>query len=322
MRTFASVKQRPMSEKRRFHYVLTGITLMFIGLQLRGARVETGDVNFIVLSDIGAYGGGDQIQVANTVAEFAEDFPTTAILDLGDTFHYWGVQSADDPGWWSNFENIYTAHPFHNLWYAVLGNHEYQGNTQAEIDYTHKSRRWNLPAHYYTQTFKKRGTTVDLIFLDTTPFLRRARSQPEIYPDACKQDTAAQKRWLEQQLAASEADWVIVAAHHPLYSARPDNSYQRVDVRTHLDPVLATRRPDLYINGDVHCFEHLQVAGDPTDYMTCTSGSVAYPVNGKENNLFADGRSGFCTITADKNSLTFTMLDNRGNILYTYTKTK
>ena len=35
-------------------------------------------------------------------------------------------------------------------WYGVLGNHEYRGNTQAMMDYSEISRRWNMPDRYYT----------------------------------------------------------------------------------------------------------------------------------------------------------------------------
>lgn len=281
-----------------------------------------GKINFLVVSDLGAYGGSDQRQVAQTLGEFSGDWHPTAILNLGDTFHYWGVQSADDPGWNSNFESIYTAPGLHNLWYAVIGNHEYQGNPQALIDYSARSRRWNIPARYYTKTFKGGGTSVEVIFLDTTPFLERTISQPDIYPEACEQDTAAQMRWLAEKLAATTADWVIVAAHHPLYSGRDDKAGQRRDVSKHLAPVLANNPPHLYINGDVHCFEHIQRPGDVTDYMTVTSGSEAYPVERGADVLFHSGASGFGTISVTADSLTFTMHDAQGRILYRYTKTK
>lgn len=277
---------------------------------------------FVVVSDLGAFGDGDQKKVAEAVGEAAYEVAPNAIINLGDTFHFWGVQSTDDPGWYSNFENIYTAASLHNLWYCVLGNHDYQGNTQALIDYTDKSRRWNLPARYYTKKFSRGGITVEFIFIDTTPLLQRALTQPEIYPDASLQDTDAMKEWLEQALADADADWVVVAAHHPVYSSRPDSAGQRADVSAYLEGVLAQHRPDFYLAGDVHCFEHTQRPGDTTDYVTCTSGSQAYPVEAGENVVFADGNSGYMTFVFDKSEAIFTMHDSNGNILYEYTKAK
>lgn len=277
---------------------------------------------FIVVSDLGAFGGADQKKVAEAVGEAAYEVAPNAIINLGDTFHFWGVQSVDDPGWNSNFEDIYTSPALHNLWYCVLGNHDYQGNTQALIDYTQKSRRWNLPARYYTQKFKRGDTTVEFIFIDTTPLLQRALTQPEIYPDASKQDNEAMIEWLRQALKDADADWVVVAAHHPVYSSRPDTAHQRANVSSYLEDVLSERRPDLYLAGDVHCFEHTQRPGDTTDYVTCTAGSQAYPVKAGENVVFADGNSGFMSMVFDKTQMTFTMYDSDGVVLYEYTKSK
>lgn len=281
-----------------------------------------GKVNFLIVSDLGDYGGGEQIPLAETLGEFAADFRPNAILNMGDTFHWWGVQSVDDPGWNSNFEAIYTAPALHNLWYSALGNHDYQGNSQALIDYTNKSRRWNLPARYYKQSFKRGDTSVDVLFIDSTPYLRRARTQPDVYPDACLQDTAAQSRWLAAQLDSCTADWVIVAAHHPVYSSRRDAAFQRADIQAHIEPILAANRPDIYLNGDVHCFEHFRSADGVTDYVTCTSGSNAYPVELGPDALFASGGSGFITFAIDHDTMTITMYDIKANPIYTYKKQK
>ena len=60
------------------------------------------------------------------------------------------------------------------------------------MDYGKVSRRWMMPAKYYTKVFDHKGTTVRVIFLDTTPLIDSYRKNPEIYPDACKQDAEAQ----------------------------------------------------------------------------------------------------------------------------------
>lgn len=298
---------------------------MFVGIRSNAVDIEHADVNFIIVSDLGAFGGADQPQVAETLGEVASEYHPTAILNLGDMFHFWGVQSTDDPGWQSNFENIYTNPWLHSLWYCALGNHDYQGNTQALLDYTDKSRRWNMPARYYTRNFKSRGTEVEVIFLDSTPFLGRAHRNPDIYPDAAVQDTLAQKEFLARALADAKADWVIVAAHHPLYSSRPDSQGQRADILANFGPILAQNEPDLYISGDVHCFEHFAFpdSGTATDYVTCSSGSEAYPIaNPDSRALFTSGKSGFMTISASKEKLHITMLDRNGNIIYEFDKTK
>lgn len=299
---------------------LVGILLLMV---VPNVSVQArADVNFLVVSDLGNYGGDDQPLVAESMGNFAHKFKPTAILNLGDTFHYWGVQSIDDPSWNNNFESIYSHPALYNLWYSVLGNHDYQGNSQALIDYTEKSRRWNLPDRYYTKKFKEGDTSVEIIFLDTTPMLRRARNNPDKYPDAQLQDTTAQIQWLRRALAQADADWVIVAAHHPLFSERDDTSLQRADINSHLGLALASRRPDFYINGDLHGFEHIKRPGDTTDYVTCTSGSRAFDIPQGENTKYSSGFPGFISMTFDKNSATVIMYGRDGSELYRFTKEK
>ena len=64
----------------------------------------------------------------------------------GDIHHYLGVQSVNDPLWMTNYELIYEYPELQVEWLPILGNHEYQGNTQAVIDYFAVSRRYTSPA--------------------------------------------------------------------------------------------------------------------------------------------------------------------------------
>lgn len=60
----------------------------------------------------------------------AEKIDIEFIVAAGDTHHFEGVASVDDPLWMTNYELVY-SHPELMLeWFAVNGNHEYRGNTQ------------------------------------------------------------------------------------------------------------------------------------------------------------------------------------------------
>ena len=79
------------------------------------------------------------------------------VLATGDVHHFEGVRSVNDPLWMTNYELIYSHPELMIDWFPLLGNHEYRGNTQAVQDYSNISRRWTMPARYYTKTFEDKG---------------------------------------------------------------------------------------------------------------------------------------------------------------------
>lgn len=71
------------------------------------------------------------------------------MISTGDNFYESGVDSISDDKWQTTFEAIYDAPALQVPWYAVLGNHDYGGSAQAQIDYSKKSRRWTMPDRYF-----------------------------------------------------------------------------------------------------------------------------------------------------------------------------
>ena len=176
-------------------------------------------VNFIAMGDFGRNGEYMQKEVAVQMGITAKALGADFFIITGDNFYPSGVASTQDYSWIASFENIYTAHALQNPWYVVLGNHDYKGNIQAEIDYSKVSRRWVMPARYYSKTFTIDDDTtmkVLLIFLDTSPFIAQYYSSQEHKENVQSQDTAAQKKWLENILANKPADvkWTFVVGHH------------------------------------------------------------------------------------------------------------
>ena len=102
-------------------------------------------IRLLVANDLGRNGYYEQKPIAELMGRMAEQDGIEAVLALGDVHHFMGVQSVSDPLWMTNYELIY-SHPELMLpWYPILGNHEYRGNTQAVIDYSGVSRRWQMP---------------------------------------------------------------------------------------------------------------------------------------------------------------------------------
>ena len=102
--------------------------------------------NFYLVSDLGRNGYYEQKTIAELMGKMAEQVDIEFVVAAGDTHHFEGVASIDDPLWMTNYELVY-SHPELMLeWFAVNGNHESRGNTPAVLDYSKKSRRGIAPA--------------------------------------------------------------------------------------------------------------------------------------------------------------------------------
>ena len=190
--------------ERNFWAILSAIALSLLFAATCNAQTaaewETlkGDVNLFVANDLGRNGYYDQKPIAELMGEMADVIGPEAIIATGDVHHFDGVASVNDPLWMTNFELIYSHPELMISWLPVLGNHEYRGNTQAVLDYSKVSRRWQMEDRYYTKVFtdEDAGTTIRVVFIDTTPLIDSYRIDNR-YPDARKQDIDAQLQWLD-----------------------------------------------------------------------------------------------------------------------------
>ena len=107
------------------------------------------DTSFLLIGDWGSPSGGEG-EVARAMATFAAKAQSRFVISLGDNFYNKGVASTADPRWILGFEDIFAANSLQIPWYVILGNHDYEGNIQAQIDYSKVSSRWRMPAAYYT----------------------------------------------------------------------------------------------------------------------------------------------------------------------------
>jgi len=119
---------------------------------------------------IGDWGDASAKEVAPYMAGDLVNAPEW-VIGIGDNFYSKGVQSVDDPQFKDKFEDTFVGDKLQIPWYLVSGNHDYYGGDKgiaAEIEYTNKSTRWNMPAHYYDKVLTgKDGVTVHLIGVDT-----------------------------------------------------------------------------------------------------------------------------------------------------------
>lgn len=280
-------------------------------------------LNFYLANDLGRNGYYDQKPIAELMGRMAENIDIECVIAAGDVHHFEGVRSVNDPLWMTNYELIYNHPELMIPWYAILGNHEYRGNSQAVIDYTNISGRWNMPARYYTFVLENDGITIRMVMVDTAPLIDKYRTDSQKYPDACKQDINQQLNWIDSVLTSAKEDWVIVVGHHPIFAETGKDDSERLDLQKRLDSVLRKHaNVDMYLCGHIHNFQYIRPKDSKIDYVVNTSGSLSRKVKPIEGTQFCSDESGFSLITADKKELKLHMINKTGKVIYTVKRNK
>ena len=282
-----------------------------------------GDINLYLANDLGRNGYYDQKPIAELMGRMGETIGPKCVIATGDIHHFNGVASVNDPLWTTNYEQIYSHPELMIDWFPVLGNHEYRGNAQAVLDYGQISRRWMMPSRYYTKVFNKKGLSLRVVFIDTTPLINRYRKEYTTYPDARKQNDVAQLQWLDETLRNAHEDWVIVVGHHPIYAETSKPQEERDDMQKKVLPLLHKyNNVALYACGHIHNFQHIRKSNDKIDYVVNSSASLARKVNPIDGTQFCSSEPGFSVISATSSQLNLYMIDKEGKVLYTVTHRK
>ena len=316
--------------ERNFWAILSAIALSLLFAASCNAQTATewetlkGDVNLFVANDLGRNGYYDQKPIAELMGEMADVIGPEAIIATGDVHHFDGVASVNDPLWMTNFELIYSHPELMTSWLPVLGNHEYRGNTQAVLDYSKVSRRWQMEDRYYTKVFSDddAGTTIRVVFIDTTPLIDSYRTDNR-YPDARNQDINAQLEWLDATLKTAKEDWVIVVGHHPMYAETKKDIAEQKDIQRRLLPIFQKNgNVAMYVCGHIHNFQHIRKPSDNTDYVVNTAGSLSRKVKATDGTQFCSPSTGFSVVSASKQKLQLHMIDKEGKEIHCVSKEK
>jgi len=272
------------------------------------AHAAERSLSFLVVGDWGFRGENAQRAIARRMGIVAQETDSRFVISTGDNFYYDGVQSVDDTHWQESFERIYTAKSLQRPWYVTLGNHDYNGNVRAQIDYTKRSERWKLPDRYYTVVQPIDDTTsVRFLFLDT-----------QLLDSATAAIAGVERKrqlvWLDSTLSASTSQWDIVVGHHPMYTgSRAGNSPRLIgDLR----PILEKHGVQVYIAGHDHDMQHLRPPGT-TDYFV--SGAAAKPRESgtTAHTLFAIGNvPGIMAVALTPRQMQVRFVDSTGKALY------
>ncbi|KAJ1476210.1 Metallo-dependent phosphatase-like protein [Baffinella frigidus] len=98
-----------------------------------------------------------------------------------------------------------------------------------------------------------------------------------------------QLRWLEETLAASTADFLIVAGHYPILSGGEHGSTP--SLQTTVKPLLEKYGVDAYLAGHDHTLQHLESNG--VQYYVSGGGALRGAVKPLPETLFAAVAPGF-----------------------------
>ncbi|TRX58693.1 acid phosphatase [Fulvivirga sp. M361] len=285
---------------------------------LPALQVTEDALHFYVLGDWGRNGQFSQQKVADIMEKSAYVIEPEMILSTGDNFYDNGVGSTQDYNWISSYEQIYSGQYTHCPWYVVLGNHDYRGNIQAEIDYTHISRRWNMPDRYYTKDFKSDdGATATFVFIDTSPFEDDYYQEDKYKDVVAGQDTTAQIVWMDSVLSASKADWRIVVGHHPLYSGG-QRLKKTANIQRHFDPIFKRNQVDLYFAGHEHDLQHIKPVDGMTHHIISGAGSEVRPTGMMQHSKFAKSVPGFVAASLTRDAILLQFVDVDGTVIYTF----
>jgi tartrate-resistant acid phosphatase type 5 len=239
------------------------------------------------------------------------------VVTTGDNFYDNGVASVEDPFWNTSFEQIYKGPNLFIDWHPTLGNHDYRGNWQAQIDYSQVSRRWQLPAQYYEKLITlENGTQAHLLFIDTSP-LNPDYKQEVKYKETQKQNADVQLAWINQRLSTSKAAWKIVFGHHPLYSS--GKRHGTTDgIRSVLEPVLEKHGVHAYFAGHEHDLQHNHIKGKTVEHFISGAGSKLRPTGKVDFTRFSSSSAGFASLSIGIDALVVQFISDSGKVVYRY----
>ncbi len=301
---------------RLLPFIISGMILLGCNHEKNEQKTQPLDtLRFFTFGDWGRNGAGLQKDLANAMDQLASNRPLDFVLALGDNFYPEGVTSVTDPQWKTSFEDIYVGALAKAPWYVALGNHDYYGNPRAEIDYTSTSSRWKMPSYFYTVKFtmKDKGT-VRLVVLDTNPFEKSYYSLA-LFDKKFVIDTTRQKVWMDSVFALKDADWTIVAGHHPIYTGG-----MRVNevnsIRSSLVPIFTKYQLPAYFAGHEHDLQHLKAPDKPTNQFVSGAGSEIRSTGSMAFTQFSASVQGFMSVEVTRKTMNVFVISYQRDTLY------
>lgn len=215
------------------------------------------------------------------------------LLSVGDNFYPAGVsgsQAEITARFQRTFERVYHHDAFRDLpWYIVAGNRDYDGDVAAQVNYGKRNSsggsgatRWIFPDYFHrivrdvvvpsddvNRNNSEKMIRVEILAIDTMQLVDFGESLKEMEAGqrALHRHQEMDEKgmdWMEHRLRESDADYLLVAGHYPVYSADNKGPVHG------LEEMLKRYRVTAYISGHVHCQEH--ITRDGVDYFISGTG--------------------------------------------------
>ena len=276
-------------------------------------------IHLLAFGDFGT-ANAKQEAVARQMAAYAGKLqaPLAGVLALGDNFY----QKMEMDRFDRHFEAMYPKDQLPCPFYALLGNHDYgpgydsnQGPAKAlmQLDYArdHPTSRWKMPAKWYAfELPNPQAPLVKIICLDSNLF------EAALTP----QEKLEQQRFVDAELAKStEAPWVWVVAHHPLFSNGEHGDGSRLLKR--FGAYVARSPVSMYLCAHDHTLQHLEVPDYKASFVVSGGGGAELHRITRSDRGYADQILGFCHLNVTHEWVDVRYIDVDGRCLHAFRRT-
>jgi uncharacterized protein (TIGR03382 family) len=273
----------------------------------------TRSVHFSAVGDFGM-NNADQRDVANAMLGRKPEL----FLMLGDNAYESGTEAEFQSNLFVPMAPLLAQVPS----VAVPGNHEYVTNrAQPYFDNLYLPTSPTGGEHYYSFDWGH----VHFVALDANCAMGMASQ------DRCS--LAAQRKWLDQDLAASNAPWKVVFLHYPPWSSGDHGSQPMI--RREFSPLFEKHEVDLVLTGHDHHYERsypmkgngVGRSGEhnPTYLVVGGGGASLRPFKTGKPSWTAvrnDRDHGYLDVKVEEGTLTAQALTPSGQVIDSFTLTK
>jgi acid phosphatase/tartrate-resistant acid phosphatase type 5 len=286
------------------------------------ANITNGEVHFFA---VGRQGYDNKITqtIANSMEKLASQRKNVGFtILLGDNFYPEGVESTNDPQWEQKFEQRYKgqyqlAMPF----FAILGNHDHQGNVEAQIQYSKEklgTARWTLDAPFYSRDFGEVDgrPLVRIVFLDSV-LLNGVGTKNTFKEDVITRDEQIQFIRRSFSESKNKPHWRVIVSHYSFRSAT-QIPFSKKRVMSDLLPILKEENVDLVISANDRFQQVIDLPGEPLHVSTNGGGERFEEISDSHSSSTVTfAQHGFGAFLITPTTLTIELYNHNGRLTHT-----